>query len=144
MKVGGTSVADASCISKVVEFIRSAAGESNVVVVVSAMSGVTNRLIEAATLSEAGDRKAVAAILGELRKGHAEAVNALICSAQERDRLNRRLHELFQEGDCLCQGTILLRELTPRARDSLRVWVSVFVFLWLLRQWRNVEYRANR
>src|SRR5438309_8834 len=119
MKFGGTSVADASCISKVVEIIRSAARESNVVVVVSAMSGVTNRLIEAATLSEAGDRKAVAAIFEELRKRHGEAVNALICSAQERDRLNRKLHELFQEGDCLCQGTILLRELTPRARDSL-------------------------
>jgi aspartokinase len=44
MKFGGTSVADASCISKVVEIIRSAARESNVVVVVSAMSGVTNRL----------------------------------------------------------------------------------------------------
>ena len=119
MKFGGTSVADASCISKVVEIIRSAARESNVVVVVSAMSGVTNRLIEAATLSEAGDRKAVAAIFEELRKRHGEAVNALICSAQERDRLSRKLHELFQEGDCLCQGTILLRELTPRARDSL-------------------------
>src|SRR3989449_6923209 len=119
MKFGGTSVADASCISKVVEIIRSGARESNVVVVVSAMSGVTNRLIEAATLSEAGDRKAVAAIFEELRKRHGEAVNALICSAQERDRLSRKLHELFQEGDCLCQGTILLRELTPRARDSL-------------------------
>ena len=119
MKFGGTSVADASCIGKVVEIIRSAARESNVVVVVSAMSGVTNRLIEAATLSEAGDRKAVAAIFEELRKRHGEAVNALICSAQERDRLSRKLHELFQEGDCLCQGTILLRELTPRARDSL-------------------------
>ncbi len=70
MKFGGTSVADASCISKVVEIIRSAARESNVVVVVSAMSGVTNRLIEAATLSEAGDRKAVAAIFEELRKRH--------------------------------------------------------------------------
>jgi aspartokinase/homoserine dehydrogenase 1 len=119
MKFGGTSVADASCIGKVVEIIRSASRKSNVVVVVSAMSGVTNRLIEAATLSEAGDRKAVAAIFEELRNRHCEAVSALICSAQERDRLSRKLHELFQEGDCLCQGTILLRELTPRARDSL-------------------------
>src|SRR5207247_11417528 len=101
---------------KRVEVIRSGARESNVVVVVSAMSGVTNRLIEAATLSEAGDRKAVAAIFEELRKRHGEAVNALICSTQERDRLSRKLHELFQEGDCLCQGTILLRELTRRSR----------------------------
>src|SRR5437879_3152216 len=46
MKFGGTSVADASCIEKVVEIIREASCECNVVVVVSAMSGVTNKLIE--------------------------------------------------------------------------------------------------
>jgi aspartate kinase len=83
------------------------------------MSGVTNRLIEAATLSEAGDRKAVAAIFEQLRRQHDDAVASLIYSPEQRDCLNRKLQELFQEADCLCQGTILLRELTPRARDSI-------------------------
>src|SRR5438094_7507075 len=119
MKFGGTSVGDASCIAKVVEIIRAASRESNVVVVVSAMSGVTNKLIAAATQSEAGDPKPVASIFEELRKQHDAAVSTLIHSAAERNRIGRKMQEVFQEGDRLCQDTILLRELTPRARDSI-------------------------
>jgi aspartate kinase len=119
MKFGGTSVGDASCIGRVVEIIRTASRESDVVVVVSAMSGVTNRLVAAASQSESGDYKSVAAIFGELHQQHDAAANALIHSTAERSRLGRKMTELFQEGDRLCQGTILLRELTPRTRDAL-------------------------
>ncbi len=119
MKFGGTSVGDASCIGKVIEIIRSASRDSNVVVVVSAMSGVTNKLVEAATQSEAGDHSPVGAIFEELRQQHQAAASALIHSAEERSRIDRKMKELFQEGDRLCQGTILLRELTLRARDSI-------------------------
>lgn len=119
MKFGGTSVGDASCIARVVEIIRAAACEDDVVVVVSAMGGVTNKLIEAATQSEAGDRKAVATIFEELRKKHDAVANILISSAEERSRISHRMEEVFQEGDRLCEGTLLLRELTPRVRDSI-------------------------
>jgi aspartokinase/homoserine dehydrogenase 1 len=119
MKFGGTSVGDASCISKVVEIVQAASRDSNVVVVVSAMSGVTNKLVEAAMRSEAGDREAVAAIFEELRKRHDADASALIHSAAERKRIGQKMQEVFQEGDSLCQGTILLRELTLRARDSI-------------------------
>jgi bifunctional aspartokinase / homoserine dehydrogenase 1 len=119
MKFGGTSVGDASCIRKVIEIIREASHESQVLVVVSAMSGVTNKLIEAATQSEAGDREPVAMIFEELRKQHDAAVTALIHSVAERRRLGQKMQAIFDEGDHLCQGTILLRELTLRARDSI-------------------------
>ena len=107
MKFGGTSVGDASCIARVVEIIRSAARDDDVVVVVSAMGGVTNKLIEAATLSEAGDRKAVATIFAELRKQHVAVVDTLISSPEERSRIRQKMQEVFQEGDRLCEGTIL-------------------------------------
>jgi len=119
MKFGGTSVGDASCIGKVVEIIRAASRDSHVVVVVSAMSGVTNQLIESAIQSEAGNRDLVATIFNALRKQHDAAVASLIHSGTERKRLSHRMHAVFDEGDHLCQGTILLRELTPRARDSI-------------------------
>ena len=102
MKFGGTSVADASCIRKVMEIIATAARDSNIVVVVSAMNGVTNKLIEAAARAEAGDRDAVAAIFKKLCEQYDVAIR-----------------ELFQGGERLCQGTILLRELTLRARDAI-------------------------
>jgi bifunctional aspartokinase / homoserine dehydrogenase 1 len=119
MKFGGTSVGNASCIEKVVEIIREASKECDVVVVVSAMSGVTNKLIEAATQSEAGNREPVAVIFEDLRKQHEAAATALIHLASERRRLGQRMQAIFDEGDYLCQGTILLRELTPRALDSI-------------------------
>src|SRR2546425_1798248 len=119
MKFGGTSVGDASCIRKVVDIIRAASRGGNLVVVVSAMSGVTNKLIEAAAQSEAGDWEAVAAIFAQLRKQHETAASALIHSAAERNCIDRKIREFFQEGERLCQGTMLLREVTLRARDSI-------------------------
>jgi aspartokinase/homoserine dehydrogenase 1 len=119
MKFGGTSVGDASCIGRVVEIVRAAARESDVVVVVSAMSGVTNKLVAAASQAEAGIYQPVAAIFGELRQQHDAAASALIHSTAERNRIDRKVKELLQAGDRLCQGTILLRELTPRTMDSI-------------------------
>jgi len=119
MKFGGTSVGDASCIERVVDIIRTASRECNVAVVVSAMSGVTNRLIEAANQSKAGNEGAVAEILAQLGKQHDEAVTALIHSTTERRCLQSKLHDLFAEGQRLCQGTILFRELTPRTLDAI-------------------------
>src|SRR2546429_9190993 len=54
MKFGGTSVGDASCITRAAKIIVNAAKEFRCVAVVSAMSGVTNRLIEAANHARAG------------------------------------------------------------------------------------------
>lgn len=119
MKFGGTSVGDATRIRKVVEIIREAARQSDVVAVVSAMCGVTNRLIEAATQSQAGNRESAEAIFEELRDRHNAVVNSLIHSIPLRSRINRELREIREEGEGLCQGTALLRELTPRAYDSI-------------------------
>jgi aspartokinase/homoserine dehydrogenase 1 len=119
VKFGGTSVGDAPRIRKVVEIVRDAARESDLVVVVSAMSGVTNKLVEAAAHSEAGNREAVVMIFEELRERHRAVAGALIHSAPVRNRIHREVEQVFQEGERLCQGTALLRELTLRARDSI-------------------------
>jgi bifunctional aspartokinase / homoserine dehydrogenase 1 len=119
MKFGGTSVGDASCIERVIEIIRTSSGEGNVAVVVSAMSGVTNRLIEAANQSKAANETAVAEIFSQLRKQHDEVAAALIHSTKKRRHMQGKLHDLFAEGERLCQGTFLLRELTPRTLDAI-------------------------
>jgi len=118
-KFGGTSVGDASCITRVAGIVRSASPESDLVVVVSAMAGVTNRLVEAASLAECCQENAVADILKQLRQQHEVALNATIQSLDEKRCIARRMDELFEEGDRLCKGTTLLRELTPRVRDAI-------------------------
>jgi bifunctional aspartokinase / homoserine dehydrogenase 1 len=119
MKFGGTSVGDACSIEKAIEIVRSASRESALVVVVSAMSGVTNKLIEAGTKAQAGDRDSVETILAGLWRQHESAASTLIRRAPERERVIRRMRESFDETDRLCRGTLLLRELTLRARDSM-------------------------
>src|SRR5271155_4245505 len=93
MKFGGTSVGDATCIARVAQIVAKAAQGGAVVAVVSAMSGVTNRLIEAA--------------------------EGLIRGAAQRKKFAARMEEVLAEGKRLCDGTALLRELTPRTLDSI-------------------------
>ena len=119
MKFGGTSVNDASCIAKVADIINAAASDSDVVVVVSAMRGVTDLLIEAATQSEAGNQHRATAIFQEVRQRHESAANALIQSTDKRQTISRKIHELVQQADSLCQEILLQRKLTLCARDSI-------------------------
>jgi bifunctional aspartokinase / homoserine dehydrogenase 1 len=119
MKFGGTSVADASAIEKVVQIIRAAARESDIVVVVSAMSGVTNKLVEAATEAEVGNDECVAKIFEELRLRHSAAANVLIPSTEKRQPYLRKIQEHLQEGVRLCQDASLHRELALRERDAI-------------------------
>jgi len=119
MKFGGTSVADASCITKVAHIVRDSLREGSVVVVVSAMCGVTSKLVEAAAQSEAGNSRRVATIFEELRERHASVASALVRSAQTRKRLWRKMHALFQTAGVLCEDVLLRRALTLRARDSI-------------------------
>ena len=119
MKFGGTSLADAFCVERVVEIVRVASRTSALVVVVSAMASVTNRLIEAGLQSEASNRKTVAAIFKDLRKQHSAAINSLLHLPAARISIGRKMHHLFQEGERFCGAIILERELTPRMRDSI-------------------------
>lgn len=107
---------DASRIGKVSEIIKAASRETEIVVVVSAMAGVTNKLIDAAMLSEAGNHEAVTTIFEELRQQHNFAAGALLDLSGE---LDGKINELLQQGYRLCQDTMGLRQLTPRASDSI-------------------------
>jgi aspartokinase/homoserine dehydrogenase 1 len=119
MKFGGTSVGDAACIGRVAQIVRDASRQDPVVAVVSAMSGVTNRLIEAAIHAEAGDLERTGAAFGMLRKHHEAALGELIRSDEKRKTIAVRLDQIFSEGERLCKGTALLRELTARTLDAI-------------------------
>src|SRR6266850_755178 len=119
MKFGGTSVGDASCIARTARIIARAAKENPCVVVVSAMSGMTNRLIEAAKTAQAGNGAEAEAIMDALRQQHETALSSLLPDEQKRARLRERMEQVLAEGRRLCEGTALLRELTPRTLDAI-------------------------
>ena len=81
MKFGGTSVADAEAMTRVVNIVRRQ-GEAQPdaeppVVVVSALSKVTDGLIRTAEFARNGDGKAAAALLIELLERHSAIARAL-------------------------------------------------------------------
>src|SRR3989442_6711592 len=119
MKFGGTSVGDAFCIARTAQIVAKAARENGCVVVVSAMSGVTNRLIEAAKNAQTAKPPEARVILEALKNQHEAALVRLIDSEEERGRIRPKMEEVLAEGRRLCEGTALLRELTPRAVDAI-------------------------
>jgi aspartate kinase len=124
MKFGGTSVGDASCIARTAKIVAGAAKENPCVVVVSAMSGVTNRLVEAAKQAQAGSAEEAGGILEGLSKQHEAALTTLISKEEERPHIRQKMEEVLAEGRRLCEGTALLRELTPRTVEATELIVT--------------------
>jgi bifunctional aspartokinase / homoserine dehydrogenase 1 len=119
MKFGGTSVGDAECIRRTAEIIANAASDGPVVAIVSAMGGVTNSLIAAARRAESGDVTASEDLKRSLHERHHLAVTQLINDTDRRTQLLAELQLLIEDVGNVCRGTAMLRELTPRALDSI-------------------------
>ena len=118
MKFGGTSVGDAECIRRAAEIIA-ASDQSATVAVVSAMSGVTTRLIAAARACEAGDARVAIELAETLSRQHLSAIDTLVSDREARLRFAAETERVLEELTSLCRGTTLLRELTPRALDTI-------------------------
>ena len=119
MKFGGTSVGDAECIKRTAKIAADGAKENSVVVVVSAMSGVTNRLIDIAKKAERGEREEARAQIEGLRELHKKAIEEIVKDVKKRQTLVARVETLLAEASRLAEGTVLLRELTPRTLDLI-------------------------
>ncbi|MCU1266295.1 MAG: aspartate kinase [Acidobacteria bacterium] len=119
MKFGGTSVGDADCIKRAASIVIDAARTGPLVVVVSAMSGITNRLIDAAHASANGETNAAGALAATLRDQHVAAIKILVSGQEAASQLTVEIEKIIGEVEDLCRGTALLRELTPRALDSI-------------------------
>jgi bifunctional aspartokinase / homoserine dehydrogenase 1 len=119
MKFGGTSVGNAECIARAAKIIAQGAQDGRCVAVVSAMSGVTNRLIEAAKTAQTGNRSGAAESVEALRVQHRTALASLIQRDDERAKVNQQLDAALAEGLRFCEGTALLRELSPRTMDAI-------------------------
>jgi len=119
MKFGGTSVGDAACIARAAEIVAAAARQGRCVAVVSAMSGVTNRLIEAAKTAQSGNAGAALKMLDELVAKHETTLATVVKNEAERAKVSEKMRQVFTEGRRFCEGTALLRELSPRTLDTI-------------------------
>jgi len=118
MKFGGTSVGSAERMQGVAEIVAQQARQNEIVVVVSAMSGVTDMLVRSGTEASQGDREHFKSVRQELARRHREAADRLL-SASEQAVVLPRLAKNMADFENLCSGFSLVREVTPRAMDTL-------------------------
>jgi bifunctional aspartokinase / homoserine dehydrogenase 1 len=116
-KFGGTSVATAERIQKVVELVRAEPKHARKVVVVSALGGVTDQLIKMIdeALARTGEHRT---LLEQVRKRHEEAL-AILAKESEQESIRAQQEERWRELAELLDGVYLLRECTLRTRDAI-------------------------
>ncbi|MBZ5670045.1 MAG: aspartate kinase, partial [Acidobacteriia bacterium] len=118
MKFGGTSVGSAERMKNVADIVAHHAQRTEAVVVVSAMGGVTDMLIRAASEASQGDREHWKNARRELAHRHREVADQLL-KAGEQAAVLPRLADAVTNFEDLCSGFSLVREVTPRAMDTL-------------------------
>ena len=117
LKFGGTSVANAENINKVVALVQQALTKDQTIVVVSALGGVTDILIQAGTLAAAGD-ESYKEKLQVVERRHLEAVKALLPLTRQSGVLSQvKTH--CNEIEDICNGVFLLSELSARTKDKI-------------------------
>ncbi len=117
LKFGGTSVANAENITKVVAIVKRSIQKDKTVLVVSALGGITDILLSAATLASEGN-EAYNEKLAIIEQRHLEAVKQLIPVAQQSQMLSL-VKTACNEIEDICNGIFLLGELTARSIDRI-------------------------
>ena len=120
MKFGGTSVADAEAILRVIGIVRAAQAASGLppVVIVSAMSGVTDRLLELAGAAERRQDAHVFNGVADLSRRHVEALERLLPAQAANDVLVEIAADL-DDLRALLKATEILRAASPSAHDAI-------------------------
>lgn len=116
LKFGGSSVADATRMSNVLDIVGKALEKGRVVLVSSAISGCTDALIEAGKATDAESR---ATLTQPLRSRHHEIIRRLFTGA-EREAADAELDGLFDEllsaepQDCVSFGELFSTRILAR------------------------------
>jgi len=117
LKFGGTSVANAENIEKVISIVTKAISKEPTVVVVSALGGITDILLDSATIAASGSPQFVEKI-STAEKRHFDCVSQLIGNNPPQELVSF-IKNTFEEIKNLCNGILLLNELTPRSKDRI-------------------------
>jgi aspartate kinase len=121
MKFGGTSVADADAIRRVVAIVaeeRRAVTIEGPVVVVSALGGVTDRLLEVAALARRGDAAHALALVDQLYARHLESL-AVLTPGEHGGPVPEAIDALFGQLRAIAGAVAVLHEASPRSLDAI-------------------------
>lgn len=117
LKFGGSSVASAANINKVVTIVKEKTAATKTVVVVSALGGITDLLLNCAQLAADGSESYKNSTL-EIEQRHLQTVKELIPVTQQSSVLSL-VKKLCNEIEDICNGIFLLGELSARTKDKM-------------------------
>ena len=124
MKFGGTSVEDATAITRTANIVAGRIRKGlNPIVIVSAMSKVTDTLLTAAAAAGKNDREGALRLSDGLRTRHLKTAGDLVglspATADRLTSLQLNIHHDFDALDDLLRGISAVGELTPRTEDNV-------------------------
>jgi aspartokinase/homoserine dehydrogenase 1 len=117
LKFGGTSVANAQNIQKVISIVNQKAKDNKLAVVVSALSGVTDMLINASKKAASKD-ETYKTTIEEIKQKHFDAIADLVDAANQ-NQLLIKINSQINQLQTLLDGCFLLGELSPRTSDAV-------------------------
>lgn len=117
LKFGGSSVANAGNINKVISIVQSAIPKDRTIVIVSAFGGITDTLIQCAKLASAGD-ESYKNLVKSIEVRHLDTVKELIPVNNQSSVLSLVMKHCNEIED-VCNGVFLLGELSARTRDRI-------------------------
>jgi aspartokinase/homoserine dehydrogenase 1 len=136
LKFGGTSVANAENINKVVAIVKQSLQKDKTVLVVSALGGITDVLLNAAAFAAEGNEE-YKEKLTVVEQRHFDAVKQLIPVAQQSQMLSL-VKTACNEIEDICNGIFLLGELTARSKDRISSYGE-----WLSSQIIAAKFKAD-
>ena len=118
LKFGGSSVADAQNMAKVVDIVANAVDRDRTILVASAISGCTDTLIRIGTLASQRDESYKELINGLQEKHHTIIRDFL--PREKQDESIEVCDSLFDSLRSIAQGVFLLGELSPASLDAIQ------------------------
>ncbi|GHS87592.1 bifunctional aspartate kinase/homoserine dehydrogenase I [Bacteroidia bacterium] len=117
LKFGGSSVANAENINKVVAIVKKSLENDKTIVVVSAIGGCTDTLVKIGRLAEISDTLYEQHI-NDLQQRHLEIIEQLL-PADFRNSIQHKVTTLFDELRGICKGVFLIKELSSSTMDLI-------------------------
>ncbi len=118
LKFGGSSVANATNMSLVVDIVTKAVDRDRTILVVSAISGCTDTLIKIGNLASQRD-ESYKELINDLQRKHHEIINVLLPREKQEESLEV-CDSLFDSLRSIAQGVCLLGELSPASLDAIQ------------------------
>lgn len=117
LKFGGSSVANAQNINKVISIVKETLKHDKAVIVSSAISGATDTLIAIANAAKEQDNH-YQTLIDQLEERHISIIDELIPS-DDNSSIKNICGELFGKLREICKGVYLLKELSELSQDHI-------------------------